>query len=73
MRRQRFGRTHDKAWERGDSALGKHMTRHGRIHDKDVDATEELCRDRDFFVATDLDSDEKKRTPRIWGVTDLAQ
>ena len=60
MRRQRFGRTHDKAWERGDNALGKHMTRHGLIHDKDVEATEELCRDRDFSVATDLDSDKKK-------------
>ena len=71
VRRQRFGRTYDKAWAGGDSTLDKHMTRHGRIHDKDVDATEEFYRDRDFSVATDLDSDKKKKGPLGFGASQI--
>ena len=43
-RRQRLRRAHDKAWARGDSALGANTTRPGRAHDKDVRATEILNR-----------------------------
>ena len=34
--RQCLRRTHDKAWELGDSALGAHTTRPERVHDKDM-------------------------------------
>ena len=43
------------------------MTRLGCVHDKDVHATEEFCHDRDFSIATDLNSDEKKKNPRGLG------
>ena len=42
----------DKAWARSNNALGAHMTRPGRVHNKNVHVTEELCRDRDFSVVT---------------------
>ena len=40
----------------------------GCPHDRGASMTTVLCRERDFSVATDLDSDEKK-TLGIWGIT----
>ena len=64
-------RTATALWARTIQGLGARMTRSKRLHDKDVHATEEFCRDRDFPVVTDLGSDkkQKKKTPGIWGVT----
>ena len=35
------------------------------VHDKGMRATGEFCRNKDLSVATNLDSDEKKRPPRF--------
>ena len=35
----------------------------GCMHDKGASATEVFYSVRDFFVVTDMDSDEKKKTP----------
>ena len=43
------------------------MTRQGRVHDKDMRATEEFCRDKDFFVTTDLYRSKKKTKKRPLG------
>ena len=54
----------------GDSALGMRTKRPGLVHDKDVRATKEFYHDRDFSIATNLDSGEKeKRTLGTWGFT----
>ena len=47
---------HDKAWERGDSALGAHTTRHGHALDKVLRTEQGLSRhevgaQQGFFVA----------------------
>ena len=65
----RPGRVTTTLWARSYSALCERITWPGRVHDKDVSVTEEFCRDRDFPVVTNLDSDKKKKkTPKIWGV-----
>ena len=49
----------------GDRALGTHTTTPRRIHNKDVSATEEFYRDRDFSVATYLYKSQTKETLRF--------
>ena len=38
------------------------------MHDRGASAIEVFCHNRDFSVATNLDSYEKEN-PRIWGIT----
>ena len=44
-----------------------------RARQETTRATEDLCRDRDFSVATNLSNNlKKKNDPRIWGFTEPA-
>ena len=49
----------------------EHDRPRAHTHNRAARAIGELCRDGDFSIATDLDSNQKKKTitPGIWGVT----
>ena len=46
---------------------GRHARRALDAYDRDVHTTEEFCHDRDLSIATDLDSDKKKKDLRDLG------
>ena len=69
----RLGREATVLWASTRQGLGAYTIRTW-ARQRNFAATEEFCRDRDFSFAIDLDSEKKKKkTPRIWGITNLAQ